>query len=46
MTAITMRDAIIRKYGKGSFEADYIQWVFSRRPTEVLWGVYKELICK
>lgn len=46
MSAITMRDAIIRKYGKDSFEAGYIQWVFSRRSTETLWTVYKKLICK
>jgi len=44
MSAISMRDAIIRKYGKDSFEAGYIQWVFSRRSTETLWSVYKDLI--
>jgi hypothetical protein len=46
MSAISMRDTIIRKYGKDSFEAGYIQWVFSRRSTETLWSVYKDLICK
>lgn len=39
-----MKQEVINKYGKDSFEAGYIQHVFSRRSTEMFLRVYKELM--
>ncbi len=43
MSAIEMRDAIISKYGKDSFEGGYIQYVFSHHSTKFLESVYNDL---
>lgn len=44
MSLIAMRDAVIEKYGKGSFEAGYIQFAFARRETNYFIATYEKLM--
>jgi len=46
MALINMKNEVIAKYGKDSFEAGYIQYVFSKRSTETFYQVYKDLMKK
>lgn len=46
MTIITMKQEIIVKFGKDSFEAGYAQYVFSKRSTETFIAVYEQLMGK
>ena len=41
-----MKEQIIAKYGRNSFEAGYIQHVFARRPAEYFKRVCTELLIK
>ena len=43
MTLIQMRDEIINKYGKASFEAEYIQYCFSHHDTSMFISIYQSL---
>lgn len=43
---IKMKEEVISKYGEKSFEAGYIQYVFSKRPTEQFLIVYRKLMNK
>lgn len=44
MSAIQMKQAVIDRYGKNSYEAGWIQFVFSRRPYDYLVRVYNDLM--
>lgn len=44
MSIIEMKQEIIVKFGQGSHEAGYAQYVFSRRSTETFIMVYKKLM--
>lgn len=45
MSAIMiMKENIINTFGKDSIEADYAQYVFSRRDSEAFIMVYKQLM--
>lgn len=46
MTIITMKQEIIVKFGKDSFEAGYAQYIFSKRSTETFIAVYERLMDK
>lgn len=41
---IEMKETIKVEFGEDSFEAGYIQWVFSRRSTETFVQVYEHLM--
>ena len=41
-----MKEQVIAKYGRNSFEAGYIQHVFARRPAEYFKKVCTELLIK
>lgn len=43
---INMKERVIAKYGKGSFEAGYIQHVFANRSTEYFKRVCADLLSK
>ena len=43
---IMMKEQVIAKYGKNSFEAGYIQYVFAKRPAEYFKRVCTELLIK
>ena len=43
---INLKNDVIAKYGEGSFEAGYIQYVFAKRPTEYFKRVCAELLDK
>ena len=43
---INMKERVIAKYGKESFEAGYIQYVFAKRPAEYFKRVCAELLEK
>lgn len=45
-TIITMKQEIIVKFGKDSFEAGYAQYIFSKRSTETFVEVYEKLMEK
>lgn len=44
MSIIAMKQEIIVKFGKDSFEAGYAQYIFSKRSTEVFIHVYQKLM--
>lgn len=44
MTAQTMRDAIVNKFGKDSWEAGYAQHLFADRGTEWLERYYQKVM--
>lgn len=46
MTIITMKQEIIVKFGKDSFEAGYAQYIFSKRSTETFIAVYEKLMAQ
>ena len=46
MAIIKMRDEVIAAYGKDSYEAGYIQYVFANRETDWFITVYNELMSK
>lgn len=41
---INMKEQVIAKYGRESFEAGYIQHVFAKRPTDYFKKVCMELL--
>lgn len=43
---INMKERVIAKYGKESFEAGYIQYVFAKRPTEYFKRVCANILSK
>jgi hypothetical protein len=44
MSAIQMKQEVINRYGEGSYEAGWFQFVFSRRPYDYLVRVYNDLM--
>lgn len=46
MTAKAMRDAIVEKFGKDSFEAGFAQHLFADRGIEFLQDYYKKVLTK
>jgi len=44
MALVQMKNEVINKYGKDSYEAGYIQWVFSKRSTECFLRIYHQLM--
>ena len=43
---LEMKEKVITQYGKDSFEAGYIQYIFSKRPTAYLKKICIELLTK
>ena len=41
---INLKDDVIAKYGVGSFEAGYIQYVFAKRPADYFKKVCADLL--
>lgn len=39
-----MKETIIKTYGEGSYQAQFAQYIFSRRDTETFIEVYKKLM--
>jgi hypothetical protein len=46
MALIEKKNEIINLYGKDSFEAGYIQYVFANRPSDWFEEVYEDLKAK
>ena len=46
MALINMKNEVIEKYGRDSFEAGYIQFVFARRSSDYFIRVYNDLMGK
>lgn len=44
MSLVAMRDKVIEKYGKDSYQAGYIQYCFSHHETPWFLRVYWELM--
>lgn len=44
MNVVAMRDEIVKVYGKDSHEGGFAQYLFSRRPSEVLARYYNEVV--
>ena len=44
MSAIQMKQNVIARFGENSYEAGYIQWVFSRRSYAQLVIAYRNLM--
>ena len=44
MALVQMKNEVINKYGENSYEAGYIQWIFSKRSTEYFLRVYHQLM--
>lgn len=44
MSLVAMRDEVINKYGKDSYQAGYIQYCFSHHETPWFLRVYRELM--
>ena len=44
MATITMKNTIVRKFGKDSFEAGYIQYLFARRDASWVKSAYDKMM--